>query len=115
MAQENPKTVQKDELLQGAAIFPRLKRPVSLAVLFCFFLCIPSAVNHVPQSVLPAKKVIGPFSITLPPNQFPLPGELRTNADFWKKIFAEYTSDQVVIHDDWYLNVVYEVIDFRTL
>lgn len=113
MAQENPKTVQKDELLQKTAIFPRLKKFISLAVLFCFFLCMPSTVNHVPQSVLPAKKVIGPFPITLPPNQFPLPGGLRTNADFWKKIFAEYTSDQVVIHDDWYLNVVYEVIDFR--
>ncbi len=42
---------------------------------------------------------------------FPLPDALSPQADFWKKVFTQYTQRQVVIHDDWYLNVIYGVVD----
>jgi membrane-bound lytic murein transglycosylase D len=42
-----------------------------------------------------------------------LPG-LEPQVEFWKKIFATYSSRQVVIHDALYLDRVYEVLDFES-
>lgn len=42
----------------------------------------------------------------------PNPPELRTQVEFWKKIFAEYSRNQVVIHDTWELDRIYSVLDF---
>ncbi len=113
MTENNQETAQNKSQLKAVAISACLKKIIGTAALLCFLLSIPSTVNHIPRYAWPVKKVVGPFPITLPSNQFPLQDELRTNIDFWKKIFTEYTSDQVVIHDAWYLNVVYEVIDLR--
>ncbi len=42
---------------------------------------------------------------------FPFPEDLQPQVAFWKEIFTRYTRGQVVIHDDWYLDVIYEVVD----
>jgi len=42
---------------------------------------------------------------------FPYSDELATQVDFWRRIFTQYTSKQAVIHDDWYMDVVYEVVN----
>ena len=42
---------------------------------------------------------------------FPFPEGLNDQVTFWGKIFTNYTTRQAVIHDDWYVNVIYEVID----
>lgn len=44
---------------------------------------------------------------------FPYPKGLSTQVEFWKTIFTEYTTSQAVIHDDRYLDVVYEVMDLE--
>jgi membrane-bound lytic murein transglycosylase D len=44
---------------------------------------------------------------------FPVPAELQPQVEFWKKIFATYSTRQVVIHDALYLGRVYEVLDFQ--
>jgi membrane-bound lytic murein transglycosylase D len=44
---------------------------------------------------------------------FPRPAKLAPAIEFWSRIFATYSEHQVVVHDDWYLGKVYEVIDFR--
>jgi membrane-bound lytic murein transglycosylase D len=44
---------------------------------------------------------------------FPRPAKLAPAVEFWKRIFATYSEHQVVVHDDWYLGKVYEVLDFR--
>ncbi|HZR80679.1 MAG TPA: transglycosylase SLT domain-containing protein [Candidatus Binatia bacterium] len=46
-------------------------------------------------------------------DDFPRPAKLAPAIEFWKRIFATYSEHQVVVHDDWYLGKVYEVIDFR--
>lgn len=49
------------------------------------------------------------------PDLFPLPENLEAAVEFWKDVFATYTSDQVVLHDERHLNVVYSVIDMGDL
>jgi membrane-bound lytic murein transglycosylase D len=44
---------------------------------------------------------------------FPRPKALEPAIAFWRDIFARYSQHQVVVHDDWYLGKVYEVLDFR--
>ncbi len=47
------------------------------------------------------------------PTQFSLPEGLKPQVDFWKKIFTEYTSEQIVIHDRRHLKIIYGVIDLN--
>jgi membrane-bound lytic murein transglycosylase D len=42
---------------------------------------------------------------------FPTPKELKHHVELWADIFARYTTRQVVIHDSWYFQVVYAVVD----
>ncbi len=47
-------------------------------------------------------------------NPFPRPPLLEPNVGFWRNIFARYSRNQVVIHDDTHLGQVYTVLDFRS-
>jgi peptidoglycan lytic transglycosylase D len=49
------------------------------------------------------------------PEDFPKPSGLVPQVEFWKKVFAEYSENQVVIHDTLYLDKIYTVIDLRPL
>ncbi len=51
----------------------------------------------------------------LDPARFPLPAELEPNVDFWTRVYTEYDSHHVLLHDDVYLYVVYAVLDFTPL
>lgn len=44
-------------------------------------------------------------------NPFPLPAGLEPAVDFWCQVFAEWSREQVALHDDEYLGVVYRVVD----
>ncbi len=46
---------------------------------------------------------------------FAVPAGLRTQVGFWKHIFADYSTQQVVVHDALHLDIVYKVLDFRPL
>ena len=111
--------------------------------LLLFFLCIPSIIHRAPQYLPPEVEVpakipvpdkhkslvqatVDPGSFSVPdelntdvpgaitPYPFPCPDGLKAQVEFWRKIFTEYTTSHVVIHDDWYVNVVYEVINIRS-
>lgn len=47
-------------------------------------------------------------------NPFPRPPLLEPNVEFWRDIFARYSRNQTVIHDDTDLGRVYTVLDFRS-
>lgn len=64
---------------------------------------------------VPAPAPAAPALLELDPALFPLPKELVPNVNFWTDIFANHTKSQVVIHDEWYLNRVYVVLDFSAL
>jgi membrane-bound lytic murein transglycosylase D len=48
-------------------------------------------------------------------SDFPRPAGLETQIEFWKKVFAEYSENQIVVHDNLYLDKIYRVIDLRPL
>jgi membrane-bound lytic murein transglycosylase D len=47
------------------------------------------------------------------PQEFPRPAALEPQIRFWRAIFAEHSTHQVVLHDAFYLDKVYKVLDFR--
>ena len=49
------------------------------------------------------------------PADFPKPAALVPQVEFWKKVFAEWSERQVVVHDNLYLNKIYGVIDLREI
>jgi peptidoglycan lytic transglycosylase D len=49
------------------------------------------------------------------PEDFPKPAGLVRQVDFWKKVFAEWSENQVAVHDNLYLDKIYTVIDLRPL
>lgn len=42
---------------------------------------------------------------------FPAPAELRAPVEFWKKVYSTWSLGQYALHDDRYLDLVYEVVD----
>jgi LysM repeat protein len=43
---------------------------------------------------------------------FAYPSELESDVRFWIRVYTEVTTDQGLLHDDWYLGLVYEVLRF---
>jgi membrane-bound lytic murein transglycosylase D len=46
---------------------------------------------------------------------FPVPAEIRPAVAFWTDIYARYSTEQTVLHDQERLDVVYGVLDFAEL
>jgi len=46
---------------------------------------------------------------------FPVPENLKTNIQFWKKVFTLYNNDQVIIHDANNLEVIYEICNLTEI
>ncbi len=43
---------------------------------------------------------------------FAHPPELEQDVRFWIRVYTEVTTDQGLLHDDWNLGLVYEVLRF---
>lgn len=110
---EVPNTVREtlnNSIFKFFTIKVRFQKFVLSLALLCFLLVIPSGTYEIIKKI----SVFGPFSIRhheLKPNPFIVPKDMKPQVEFWKKIFSEYTADQMVIHDNWYVSAVYEVID----
>jgi len=46
------------------------------------------------------------------PDPFTPPAELEKDVRFWIRVYTEVTTDQGLLHDDWNLGLVYEVLRF---
>jgi membrane-bound lytic murein transglycosylase D len=46
------------------------------------------------------------------PNPFVYPAQLEPDVRFWIRVYTEVSTDQGLVHDDWYLGLVYEVLRF---
>jgi membrane-bound lytic murein transglycosylase D len=84
-------------------------------LLLLMFLFFPTTTNRMLPSL--TSRVIQPLPQTATETSvfdpFPFPDALQPQVDFWTTIFTQYTTDQVVIHDSWYVNVMYEVINLN--
>src|ERR1700679_3060582 len=47
-----------------------------------------------------------------PPDPFAHPPELEKDVRFWIRVYTEVTTNEGLIHDDWNLGLVYEVLHF---
>ena len=45
-------------------------------------------------------------------NPFAVPPELEPDVRFWVRVYTEVTTEQGLLHDAWYLGLVYEVLRF---
>ena len=61
-----------------------------------------------------ASTMVGSAPARAADETFPRPKVLEPAIAFWRDVFATYSEHQVVVHDDWYLGKVYEVLDFRS-
>ncbi|MCB1032847.1 MAG: LysM peptidoglycan-binding domain-containing protein, partial [Acidobacteria bacterium] len=62
-----------------------------------------------------ARLLAPPAPAELDARLFPLPEALEDNVNFWTDVFAEYTSEQAVLHDEEHLDIVYAVLDYSRL
>jgi membrane-bound lytic murein transglycosylase D len=51
----------------------------------------------------------------LDPGLFPLPAVLEPNVGFWSNVYSRYSTDEVALHDDLHLGVVYDILDMSDL
>ncbi|MCY3968895.1 MAG: LysM peptidoglycan-binding domain-containing protein [Acidobacteria bacterium] len=55
------------------------------------------------------------YHAAIDPDLFPVPKSLEAAVEFWQKVFTTYTSDQVILHDERHLDVIYSVVDMSDL
>lgn len=79
-----------------------------IVILLVFGVCLQVAAAAEFDTALP--RTTAPHKALLPV----YPG-LEPQVEFWKKIFATYSTRQIVIHDALYLDRIYEVLDFQDL
>ena len=94
--------------------YPRKLAIAGLSIVL--LLGVPSIVDRTPSvipTVSPPVEISGTEDVETVSifDPFPFPEGLNDQVTFWRKIFTNYTTRQAVIHDDWYVNVIYEVID----
>ncbi|OQX13570.1 MAG: hypothetical protein BWK80_42730 [Desulfobacteraceae bacterium IS3] len=88
----------------------RFQKLILSMMLLCILLSMPSETYEIIRKT----SVFGPFPICPQepePNPFVVTEGLKPQVEFWKKIFSEYTADQIVLHDSCYVSVIYDVID----
>jgi membrane-bound lytic murein transglycosylase D len=49
------------------------------------------------------------------PEAFDVPKGMEERVQFWKDIYTKYTSDQGILHDSKYVNLVYDSLDFADI
>ena len=54
-----------------------------------------------------------PSGIDAAADPFPMYRSIQPNVTFWKKVYAEFSSKQGILHDNRNLNIIYGVIDLR--
>lgn len=86
-----------------------------VALAFLLLLILPTAAS--PPGIRPPR-VAGPFPMAKAPPAaddfsalFPVSEAIQPQVDFWRRVFTEFSHHQVLIHDSWYVNVIFEVVD----
>lgn len=73
---------------------------------------IPHRIKAAAFCLLLAASLPGLRSIAGEPDPFAHPVSLEPDIRFWIRVYAEVTTDQGLLHDEWNLKLVYEVLRF---
>ena len=78
----------------------------------CLVVALPLWVNKTNASIDP-NPMPHVSALEIGAVEFPVPSALQVNVDFWRKVFAQWHLNQVVLHDTDFPGLVYEVIDLK--
>jgi membrane-bound lytic murein transglycosylase D len=99
--------------------FKTPSRAANAAVVIALLLgaCLSSQANSQGPAVAPAPAESDPALVPVPEvkpngNVFAQPPELERDVRFWIRVYTEVTTEQGLLHDDWNLGLVYEVLRF---
>jgi membrane-bound lytic murein transglycosylase D len=70
------------------------------------------AIKIVALALLLTPPLFGLAAAAESPDPFAHPPELEKDVRFWIRVYTEVTTDQGLLHDDWNLGLVYEVLRF---
>jgi membrane-bound lytic murein transglycosylase D len=73
---------------------------------------IPHRIKIAALCLLLAPALLGLPAAADEPDPFAPPPALEPDIRFWIRVYTEVTTDQGLLHDDWNLNLVYEVLRF---
>ncbi len=76
-----------------------------------YIFCLLIAFLFLGLSFSAAQAKLAPKKQSYKKYSFEVPRGLKTQVDFWKNVYAKYTTNQAVIHDMNDLGIVYEVVD----
>lgn len=78
-------------------------------------LLIPTTASEAQQASLTSTATQAASLSSLDPSLFPVPDVLAPNVAFWSTVYAKHSTDQSLLHDERYLDIIYEVLDFSDL
>lgn len=58
----------------------------------------------------PVKLPTDTTNLSISTAAFPSPPELQPQVDFWRKVYGVWGRDQVALHDDRYMDIIYGVV-----
>lgn len=88
---------------------------LAVAPLCLLFACTHHPPNPKPSPLSqshPAQSTPAPPDYPSYSGTFPKPSSLEPQVAFWRKVYSEWGRAVVVIHDDRYLDTIYEIIEF---
>lgn len=85
---------------------------IPLIVLLFLVLPFTGCSSNSKHESMPVKSFVAPAKLT-GSRTFPVPSEIRGNVAFWRNVYGKWSRGEVAIHDDEYMDVIYEVVDLR--
>ncbi|WP_293370526.1 LysM peptidoglycan-binding domain-containing protein [Nevskia sp.] len=90
------------------------RKPLILVLLAAFAAPLAAAETTPPVPGAAAAAAVGPAPVTIAEDPaFPTPAILKPRVAFWKKVFADWSEHNSVLHDKDNVSKVFRVLDFR--
>ena len=83
---------------------------VSSAARYLWLALLASVLIHLSGCSSTGESEYKPVKQTSSDSTFPIPPGIEDNVEFWRKVYGEMDRSQVVIHDNEYMSVTYEVV-----
>ncbi|MGB4335335.1 MAG: transglycosylase SLT domain-containing protein [Chromatiaceae bacterium] len=83
---------------------------MSSAARYLWLALLASVLIHLSGCSSTGESEYKPVKQTSSDSTFPIPPGIEDNVEFWRKVYGEMDRSQVVIHDNEYMSVTYEVV-----